>query len=95
MKRESSEKIGTPGNHTLDIENIPKDVVLGVPIVTLTGNSEIVIENYRGIIEYTEMLIRIKRKGGEIKIIGKRLQVSYYKNDDMKIVGEIKSLEYL
>ena len=37
-----------------DAANLPKDVVLGVPILTLTGHYEVNIENYRGILEYTE-----------------------------------------
>lgn len=74
--------------------NLPKDVVLGVPIVTVTGQMEVCIENYRGIIEYTDVLIRIQSKAGQIKISGKRMQIDYYTNDEMKITGRIKSIEY-
>lgn len=73
---------------------MPKDVVLGVPIVTIVGEFEINIENYRGIIEYTDVLIRIKVKNGQIKITGKRLQIEYYTNDDMMITGRIEKIEY-
>ena len=76
MKKESNGKTGTPGNHTLDMTNVPKDVILGVPIVVITGNIEISIENYRGIIEYTDQVIRIKIKGGELKITGKHLTIN-------------------
>lgn len=74
--------------------NLPKDVVLGVPIVTITGHSEVRIENYRGLIEYTEILIRIQSKSGQIKVSGQRMQIEYYTNDEMKITGHIKSIEY-
>ena len=73
---------------------MPKDVVLGVPIVTITGEFEMNIENYRGIIEYTDSLIRIKLKSGQLKISGKRLEIAYYTNEDMKVVGFVKSIEY-
>ena len=49
-----------------DAANLPKDVVLGVPILTLTGHYEVNIENYRGILEYTEQLIRINVRSGQI-----------------------------
>lgn len=94
MKKESLKKTGTPENHMYDMVNLPKDVVLGVPVVVITGNTEITIENFRGIIEYTEQIIRIKIKCGEIKISGKNLNISYYKNDDVRIVGNIKTIEY-
>lgn len=43
--------------------NMPKDVVLGASVVTILGDSEVCIENYRGIVEYTECLIRVQTKG--------------------------------
>ena len=81
-------------NRMADAANMPKDVVLGVPILTMTGQNEVSVENYRGIIEYTVLLIRIQTKIGQIKIIGKSLQIDYYTNDEMKITGRITSIEY-
>lgn len=80
--------------HMADVSSLPKDVVLGVPIVTIIGEYEVYIENYRGIIEYTDALIRIKVKDGQIKITGKRLQIGYYTNEDMQINGKIERIEY-
>ena len=65
--------------------NMPKDVVLGASVVTVIGNGEISIENYRGILEYTGELIQVHGKG---------LQIEYYLNDEMKITGKIHTLEY-
>lgn len=74
--------------------SMPKDVVLGVPIVTITGYNEMCIENYRGIVEYSDILIRVQTKVCQIKLHGKHLQIEYYTNDEMKITGSITSLEY-
>jgi sporulation protein YqfC len=52
------------------------------------------IENYRGIIEYTECLIRVQAKGKQIRLQGRHLQIEYYTNDEMKITGTICSLEF-
>lgn len=76
------------------ISEIPEDVVMGIPLLTVSGNNEISIENYGGIIEYTDSLIRIRTKTGKIIINGKNLQVNYYTNDEMKIQGRISSIEY-
>ena len=81
-------------NKVVNASELPKDVVLGMPVVTVTGQMEAVIENYRGIIEYTDSLIRIQTKTGQIRITGKGLQVDYYTNDDMKITGRISAIEY-
>ena len=71
-----------------------KDVVLGVPILTLTGHYEVNIENYRGILEYTEQLIRINVRSGQIRITGKSLEINYYTTTDMKITGKVEKIEY-
>ena len=57
--------------------NMPKDVVLGASVVTVIGNGEISIENYRGILEYTGELIRVQTKKGQIQVHGKGLQIEY------------------
>ena len=77
-----------------DEANLPKDVVLGVPILTLTGHYEVNIENYRGILEYTEQLIRINVRSGQIRITGKSLEINYYTTTDMKITGKVEKIEY-
>ena len=84
---------------SIDLENskrkaakaskFPEDVVLGMPNVEILGHSEMRIENYRGLIEYTDQLVRV-----QIRITGKHLQVDSYTNDDMKITGKIQNIEY-
>lgn len=74
---------------------MPKDVALGAPILTVTGQTELMVENYRGILEYTELMVRVQTKAGQIKITGKRLQIDYYTNDEMKITGRIRQIEYI
>lgn len=74
--------------------SMPKDVVLGASVVTILGDNEICIENYRGIVEYTECLIRVQTKGKQIRVHGKRLRIEYYTNDEMKITGTICSMEF-
>ena len=77
-----------------NLSELPKDVIMGIPVLTLLGNKEINIENYGGIIEYTNHLIRIRTKAGQIIISGHNLYIDYYTNNDMKIIGNIISIEY-
>ncbi|MBS5386321.1 MAG: YabP/YqfC family sporulation protein [Clostridiales bacterium] len=74
--------------------SMPKDVVLGASVITVLGTCEVCIENYRGILEYTENLIRVQTKERLIKLSGKHLQIEYYTNDEMKITGRIEALEF-
>ena len=76
-----------------EMANIPKDVTQGFPYMSILGNSEIYIENYRGILEYTREIIRIQTKQGRIEISGNKLHIDYYSNDEMKIKGIIKEVK--
>ncbi len=82
-------------NRISELSELPKDVVLGIPMLTMIGQMELIIENYRGIIEYTDSLVRIHTKDGQIKVVGNSLKVDYYTNDEMKITGCIVSVEYV
>lgn len=78
----------------LSAADLPKDVILGNSVLTVYGNNEVCIENYQGIIEYTDTLIRIRTKNKQIRMTGKCLRIEYYTNDEMKIKGYIYSIEY-
>ncbi|MGN0332112.1 MAG: sporulation protein YqfC [Lachnospiraceae bacterium] len=77
------------------LSEMPKDVVMGMPMLTMMGQMELCIENYRGIIEYTELLVRVQTKTGQIRITGNHLRVDSYTNDEMKVTGHIETIEYL
>lgn len=78
----------------MEFPEIPKDILPGLPVLMVTGNVELTVENYRGILEYTQQLIRLKVKGGRIKISGERLEIDHYTNDEMKVTGTICAIEF-
>ena len=74
--------------------NIPEDISDGLPIITSTGKSEVYVENYKGIIEYSKNCIKIQTKVSRVTFTGKNLEIVYYTNTDMKITGEMESMTY-
>lgn len=75
--------------------SLPKDVLLRASMIHMIGQYEIYIENYKSIIEYTDTLIKIQAKTCKLIINGQHLHIEYFTNDDMKISGRIKSIEYI
>lgn len=74
---------------------LPKDVCMGALRVTLTGNREAWIENYRGILEYSSQTILLQAKNGQVCFEGNRLSIDYYTNEDMKVSGCIECVRFL
>ena len=52
---------------------LPGEIILDLPKLTLTGNKNLIIENYKGIIEYSDKIIRINTKHHMIKVTGEKL----------------------
>ena len=73
---------------------LPKDLMLGAAIVTVTGRQEVLIANYKGILEYEDSFIRIQTKNCRIVISGSHLAIEYYTNEEMKITGFIDRVQY-
>ena len=75
------------------ILEIPEEVYTNVPKITMTGFSEIILENYKGILEYEEFFASISTHIGIVNINGYNLNLEKMTNDDIKITGKIESIE--
>ena len=57
---------------TSDVE-LPNEIVLNVPLITIVGNNKILIENFKNIVQYSNEIIKINTTCGILKIAGKTL----------------------
>ena len=73
---------------------LPKEVYSNEPKIVITGFDEIVIENFKGILEYEEFFVRINTFIGIININGYNLNLENLTNDDLRVKGKIDSLEF-
>lgn len=73
---------------------LPIDIMYGAVIITAMGRNQVLVENYKGIIEYTQEKLRLQTKTCQVTIQGKRLTVEYYTNEEMKITGYIQGILY-
>ena len=75
------------------ILELPEEVYLDIPRITITGFDEIIIENFKGILEYEKFFVRIRSSIGLINISGYNLNLENMTNDDIKVKGKIESIE--
>ena len=73
---------------------IPDEVVSDVPKVTVVNFDRILIENYKCILEYQDIFIRIYMCNGVIDISGLNLELNEMTKDDLIIRGTIESIEF-
>lgn len=74
---------------------IPKDAVYDVPRITLVGGLQILIENHKGILEFTDSRIRLAHAAGEIHVVGTRLIIRNIQPNEILIEGDIKGISYM
>lgn len=81
-------------NNRLDrLLELPKEVYSNIPKVIITGFEELIIENFKGILEYEEYYVRINTHIGIININGYGLDLENMTNDDIKVKGKIESID--
>ena len=77
-----------------DSFELPKDIVLGLPIVTAYGYNELTIENHKGILSFSDKAITVKAAVSTIRISGSRLEIKEFTKDLIIIAGHLKGVIY-
>lgn len=75
--------------------DLPKEVMLDLPLISMMGKEEITIENHKGILAYHEEIVRIATKVGTFKINGKDLKIKHLSADALVVAGSIAGVEFL
>lgn len=81
-------------NELVEKLDLPKDVMLNLPKITVIGDEEILIENHKGIESFENEFIKIKTKCGVVEIAGKNFEILYIAAETIVISGKFKSINY-
>lgn len=82
-------------NQILETCQLPKDVLSGAAVISMTGNTEILIENFKNIIKYQSDILTLQCKKNQIQILGKNLMIEFYTNEEIKVKGVISELKFM
>ena len=76
------------------ILDMPKEVVSNDYKITILGFEQMMIENYKSILEYEDYFIRINTHIGVININGINLKLIQMTEDNILVTGKIDSLDF-
>ena len=80
-------------NKFTQMMDMPRELDKKQTKITIIAFDEILIENYKGIMEYEEFYIKINTEIGVININGFNLNLEQLTNDDILVKGIINSLD--
>lgn len=81
-------------NRFEELLEIPKEISSEKPKLTLMGFEELLVENYKAILEYQDFYVRLSTHIGIININGFELNLNEMTNDDILITGKIESVDF-
>ncbi|MBR2241100.1 MAG: YabP/YqfC family sporulation protein [Clostridia bacterium] len=73
---------------------VPDEVAFKVPKLTILKFEEVLIENYKGILEYQDFFVRIQTHIGIVNINGFKLTLEEMTVDDLIVKGKIESIDF-
>jgi sporulation protein YqfC len=75
--------------------SLPKDLFLGMPLLSLEGNRTLAITNHRGIVRYSSEAIVVATRSYSIEITGRSLVILRFSREMIEITGVVKSVSFL
>ena len=80
-------------NRLSQLLDIPQELDNKKTKITVLSFEEILIENYKGIMEYEEFFIKINTEIGVININGFNMNLEQMTNEDIIVKGVINSID--
>lgn len=74
---------------TAAILDLPQDVVLDVPRVTMIAGVQLTVENHRGILHFSSESLRLAMDRGEMEVTGSNLVLRHIGAEDCLVEGQI------
>lgn len=74
--------------------DLPKDVMLDIPKISILGDKEITIENHRGIALFEKNMMKIKTRTTPINIEGENFEIVFIGATTITIKGKFRAINY-
>lgn len=75
--------------------DVPLDVICDVPRIEFMGQSSVNIENFRGILDYSESCIKINTTVGIVEISGEEILIESITDEGVIAKGKFLQMRFL
>ncbi|GLY10002.1 sporulation protein YqfC [Bacillus badius] len=75
--------------------NLPEDVMMDLPRITMIGQLHIYIENHRGLLAFSDKEVRLMLTKGQLLIKGQSFTIKTILPEEILIEGKIEKFVYL
>ncbi|WLD92124.1 sporulation protein YqfC [Alkalihalobacillus sp. AL-G] len=74
---------------------LPADVVMDLPRITMIGHLHIYIENHRGVLQFSNEELRLRLQQGELLIKGNEFVLKTILPEEILLEGKILDVQYI
>ncbi|CAH0347047.1 sporulation protein YqfC [Bacillus sp. CECT 9360] len=75
--------------------DLPQDVMMDLPRITLIGQLHIYIENHRGLLAFTDTEVRLMLKKGQLLIRGNEFVIKTILPEEIMLQGKIDQVYFI
>ena len=75
--------------------DLPQDVMMDLPRITMIGQIHIYIENHRGLLAFSDKELRLLLKQGQLLIKGKSFVIKTILPEEILLQGKIDQVIYI
>ena len=73
---------------------LPKDILMNLPKISVIGHREITIENHKGVVIFDECEIKVNSSIGLITVKGKKLEILFMEGKTLTLKGKVSKVIY-
>ena len=69
--------------------DLPAEAIAGAPKITLTGTEQVLVENHRGILSYSDSAVEVGARNARVRIRGDGLLLRAMNGEMLLVTGQI------
>ena len=93
-RREKPEEKSSLVEKVSEAFDVPGEVIAGLPRITITGYRKLIVENHKGILEYSYEKISVNGGKAVIEVMGQGLELRAMNDRELLITVRIRGVEF-